>query len=144
MQVILYFVTRCLCLTLSWLSSYFVSRCLSNRCSTFTRKSRRGIRWKTGAKWSDRSTYLCCLRSPWPLILLEVDIYRVYVGIEHRSRGGEGWEVRQTGRGRCESSRAEAADDKAEKIILRCGSSKWWDIEARQREREKLGCWNRL
>lgn len=87
-----------LCLTLSWPPSYFLSRLLSNRCSIFTRKSSRGIRRRTGAKWSDRSTYLCCLRSPWPLILLEVDIY---VGLVHRSnRGGERRWGRQGGEGK--------------------------------------------
>lgn len=63
-----------LCLTLSRLSSCLLSHFLSNRCSIFTRKSSRGIRWRTEAKWSDGSTYRRCLRSPWPPILLEVDI----------------------------------------------------------------------
>lgn len=62
-------------LNLSQTSSHFLSHFLSNRCSIFTRTSSRGIRWRTGAKWSDRSTYPSCLRSPWPLILLEVEIY---------------------------------------------------------------------
>lgn len=121
-----------LCLTPSGLSSYFLSHFLSSRCSIVTRKSSRGIRWRTGAKWSDRSTYPCCLRSRWPLILLEVDIY---VGIAHGSIGEEVGEGRRMGRGRCESSRADAADDKAEEIILRCRGSRWWDSELGERER---------
>lgn len=88
------------------------SQSLPNRCSIFTRMPGRGIKWPAGAKWSDRSTYFCCLWYPWPLILLDVDIY---VGIIHWCIG------RWLGR---ESPRAKEIR-----------GSKWWNSVGGGRQR---------
>lgn len=87
-----------LCLTPSWRPSYFLSHLLSNRCSIFTEKSSRGIRWRTGAKWSDRSTYLCCLRSPlasdnirgWYILYMGI----VHAGMEEKVGRGKVWKLK--------------------------------------------------
>lgn len=59
---------------------FSVSLSLSNGCSTFPRKSGGGMRRTTEAKWSDRSIYLCCLRSH-PLASDIIRAWYIYVGI---------------------------------------------------------------